>query len=214
MFVPDTDTGQYWWLKNTGASPEDMYIEEVCALLDERPKGCAVDVGANFGCWSMALAQHAHSVLAVEPQKVIHQLLRKSVKHSRLKNVRIFFGAAGDDPGTINIPALDINRDSNFGGVMVGTPFHDQADAEMTETRVRRLDDLLRGEQVSFIKIDVEGYEQKVLAGARETIMRCKPILFCEMDHPLTLADKLKEQIEKMGYATDTMGGNYLGMPI
>ena len=27
MFVPNTDRGQYWWLFNIGASPEDEFID-------------------------------------------------------------------------------------------------------------------------------------------------------------------------------------------
>src|SRR5262245_45854872 len=99
MFVPDTDAGQYWWLANTGASPEDGLIEEICNLLEERPKATAVDVGANFGCWTLPLSQHAHSVLAIEPQTGCVKLLRQSLAASAIRNVRLYFAAADAVPG-------------------------------------------------------------------------------------------------------------------
>jgi hypothetical protein len=51
--------------------------------------------------------------------------------------------------------------------------------------------------QVDFIKIDVEGFEQKVLAGAAQTIERYRPILFIE------IADHIRgRQYQNPEYAT------------
>lgn len=214
MFVPDTDRGQYWWLKNTGASPEDEFISEICALLDERPKAAAVDVGANFGCWTLPLAQYAHQVIAIEPQRCCHDLIAKSARESCIFNVWLINAAAGDAVGTIQIPELDIDQGTNFGGISLAVPHHEQPDAPMATVRVVRLDDVLCGHAVSFIKVDVEGFEARVLNGARETIARCRPILFIEMDHALTDRDALRADMEAMGYAVDIRHGNYLGMPL
>lgn len=214
MFVPDNDAGQYWWLANTGASPEDEFIEAICEILDDRPKGTAVDVGANFGCWTLALAKHAHAVVAIEPQACCRDLLVKSLVLNSIRNVKMIYAAAGSEAGTISIPSLDIDQASNFGGVSVAVPHHEQPSAPLCDVAMVRLDDVLRGEPVSFIKIDVEGYEANVIDGARATIERCKPVLFIEMDHALTDAVALRETIEAMGYATEKRGGNFLGMPL
>lgn len=214
MFVPDTDAGQYWWLANTGASPEDMFIEELLALLDERPKGTAVDVGANFGCWTLPLARHAHKVFAIEPQRGCRALLSRSIATSGLTNVTVVEHAASDVPGTAQIPDLSMDHGSNFGGVSLNLAFADEPDARMVEVRTIRLNDLLAGEPVSFIKIDVEGHEAKVIAGARKVIARCRPILFVEMDHIMTDAQALRQSIESMGYVIDKRGGNFLGLPL
>lgn len=214
MFVPDTDAGQYWWLANTGASPEDWFIEAVCEVLDDRPRGTAVDVGANFGCWTLALAEHAHRVIAFEPQRCCWDLLKRSVLANGITNVMSLHCAAGARQGRIVIPDLDIEHASNFGGVSLAIPHHEQPDAPMGEIDMVRLDDMLRGEPVSFIKIDVEGFEANVIEGARDTIRRCHPVLFVEMDHPHTDAAALRATIEDMGYATEKYGGNFLGLPL
>jgi len=221
MFVPDNDQGQYWWLKNTGVSPEDPFIETVCDLLKERPKCCAVDVGANFGCWTMALAKVAHTVVAIEPQGCIHQLLHKSIMASGYRNVELLRMAASDRSGLTQIVALDIERAMNFGGIELDKKYYDdghwtlgEKEAPMEAVSMQKLDVLLAGYMVSFIKIDVEGFEQKVLDGARHTIERCKPILFVEMDHPQTYKEGLRNQLIGYGYALDELGGNYLGLPL
>ena len=45
-----------------------------------------------------------------------------------------------------------------------------------------RLDYWLAGEQVGFIKLDVEGFELAVLKGAAQTLARCRPLLYLEND--------------------------------
>lgn len=214
MFIPDNDQGQYWWLANTGASPEDEYIAAICGILDDRPKGCAVDVGANFGCWTLPLSKHAHSVVAFEPQRVCFDLIGKSLSASKIRNVRLLNAAAGAVGGRITVPDLDLDQATNFGGITLAIPHHEQPSAPLVEVDMVKLDTVLRGESVTFIKIDVEGFEARVIEGARDTIRRCHPILFAEMDHSLTDADKLKADIEAMGYAIEKWGGNFLGMPL
>jgi FkbM family methyltransferase len=212
MFVPDSDRGQYWWLANTGASPEDHFIEMMCELLDERPKATAVDVGANFGCWTLPLSKHAHRVIAVEPQYNVYKLLCKSVDASAIRNVMPLNIAAGEHPGFSQIETIDLAEGANFGGMQLAVS--QNTAGKMEDVWVETLDKLLMGEQVSFMKIDVESYEARVIEGAMETIKRCKPLLFVEMDHPGTDRERLKAMIENMGYVCEQNGGNYLGMPI
>ena len=221
MFVPDNDQGQYWWLKNTGVSPEDDFIEHVCDLLKDRPRCCAVDVGANFGCWTMALATVAHTVVAIEPQACIHALLSQSIKASGYRNVTLLRTAVGDRNEMVQIAALDVDQAMNFGGIELNKTYHGDGhwtlgtdQAPMEAVSMQKLDVILMGYMVSFIKIDVEGFEQKVLDGAKHTIERCRPVLFVEMDHPNTNREALRAQLLSFDYALDEKGGNYLGLPL
>ena len=55
------------------------------------------------------------------------------------------------------------------------------------------------------LKIDVEGYEQRVLMGAKETIMKYKPLIFLEIhSHLLKLYNdsvlEIYDILEKYGY--------------
>ena len=212
MFVPDTDSGQYWWLANIAASPEDEFIEKVCCLLDERPTGIAIDVGANFGCWTLALRQHAKFVIAFEPQRCCHDLIQQSLVANKTKNVILYNMAVGEKSGQVLVPNLDIEMASNFGGVSL---LETSQDVETYTVDQIALDDsgaMLR--PASFIKIDVEGGELAVLRGARNLIAADRPILMLEMDHPLTDLVALQQWLLDANYAFDQYGPNYLCMPL
>ena len=54
-------------------------------------------------------------------------------------------------------------------------------------------------ENVSLIKIDVEGFELQVILGALSTIKRCKPIIIVEISNQNT-SKKLIQILKKIGY--------------
>lgn len=212
MFIPDTDTGQYWWLKNIGASPEDAYIEEVCGLLRCLPPGIAVDVGANFGCWTLPLADCAIAVDAFEPQPGVFKLLVDTIAANDLHHVNPHHFALGDKYDMVTVPDLDLDFGTNFGGAEVGGAW----EGPMASVPMITLDGALCGGKrpISFIKIDVEGSEQRVLAGARQVIARWRPVLFVEALHPRTDTNALAKQIIDMGYAIEARLDNFLGVPL
>jgi len=214
IFIPDSDSGQYWWLKMIGDSPECEYMDMVCALLDERPRGAAIDAGANFGCWTVRLADHADRVVAIEPQRAVAKMLRQTVAANRLANVRVEWAATGARDGTTTIPDVDPDLTTNFGGISVGVPHPEHPDAPMANVPVRAIDWLGIEGRVTFIKADVEGSEAATLRGARRTIARWRPILFVEVDHPLSDGAELAWLIEQMGYSIEQHGNNVLGMPL
>jgi FkbM family methyltransferase len=215
MHIPDTDICQYDWLAKTGLSPEYEDIDTVCKLLDELPKGVAIDCGANFGVWTLPLSRHATKVYAVEPQWRISKLLARSVVSSGLDNVTLLSVALSDKTETLRISDLDLNKPTNFGGLSIGVDIEGQLGAPMREVSAVRLDDITgAGDEVNFIKIDVEGYEDRVLRGAVDTIARCRPLMFVEVVHGLSDSIALQEQIRNMGYVLQYRKGNVLCVPI
>ncbi len=44
-------------------------------------------------------------------------------------------------------------------------------------------DDALRNQHIDFLKMDVEGMELRALAGLKETIARCRPTMFVEVEN-------------------------------
>ena len=214
MFVPDTDIGQFWWLSNTGAGPEDYFVETVCEILDDLPKGTAIDLGANFGCWSLPLSKHAVRVLSFEPQRCVHDLLKRSIEKNGIENIVLHSQAVGEYPGFVAVTDMDIDRDTNFGGIALGHVHSEQPSAKMYDVRMIRLDDLGLAEPISFIKMDIEGGEVAALRGARALIMKNRPVLFVELENPLTDGDLLKKTILDLDYGIERFGDNVLGMPL
>ena len=148
-----------------------------------RPGMTVVEVGANIGTHTLMLAKACAPgrLIAFEPQQRVFQLLCANLALNNVGNVSAFPDALGAAEGTARLPALDYGDANNFGGVALA-PGADAGDwAEGRAVRVTPLDALALP-SCNLLKIDVEGWEADVLAGARETIGRCRPIIYLEND--------------------------------
>lgn len=134
-----------------------------------------VDVGANVGNHSIiaATAFGAPRVIAFEPNPAAAQILIANIGLNNLSTV-ITHHAVGlsDSNGTAS--AVSPETGLNLGGTKLVSGVGDLV--------LRRGDDLLGGEDIGFIKIDVEGAEMQVLAGLEETIRPTRPPMLVEVD--------------------------------
>ena len=140
--------------------------------------GTVIDVGANIGVHSIFFAKAVGAqgrVLAFEPQRQAFQLLSANAALNGLPHLRAERAAIGPEPGEIFVPDLDPEAEHNFGGISVN------AEGDGERVPMLRLDsyDLAA---CHLIKIDVEGMEERVLAGAEETIVLHAPLLYVEND--------------------------------
>jgi FkbM family methyltransferase len=119
-------------------------------------------------------------------------MLCANVALNTLDNVVCHHAVADEANGRITMPKLpDPATRRNWGHMPVTT-----AEAG-DEVKVITIDSL-KLERCNLIKIDVEGMETRVLAGARKTIKRCGPILYVECgDEP---AGKIADTLEDIGY--------------
>lgn len=147
-----------------------------------QPGMTVVEVGANIGAHTVGLARACApgALYAFEPQQRIFQLLCANLALNDIGNAVALPEAVGEADGEVVLPSIDYAKPGNFGGVSV-RPATEGASAR--RVRVRTLDGLgLRS--LGLLKVDVEGFEPQVLRGARETIMRCRPMLYVENDRP------------------------------
>ena len=133
-----------------------------------------VDIGAHVGIYSFHYAKNFDSVNAFEPN---YELLNY-LKEADLENVRIDNLALSDTIGDIE---LNIPRKNNILLPAEASLEELKGDFETLEIHTDRLDKF-QFSDVDLIKIDVEGHEENVIEGARETIMRCKPIMIIEIE--------------------------------
>ncbi len=124
----------------------------------------AIDIGAHVGLMAYWLAKKFGKVIAFEPVAAHRECF---VKNVAAHNVELHGVALGDAEGMVAIATtLGSSGDSHVRGTG-DIPMH-------------RLDDLLPEAKVGFIKIDTEGHEEPILRGAKQLILRSKPVLMVE----------------------------------
>ncbi len=178
------DTYRHGWLL---FNPNDMYVGRSIDLYGEfapgeiemcaqhvTPDSVVVEVGANIGSHTVWLGQHAETVYAFEPQRLIFQMLNGNLALNEVFNVHAINAAVGDESGAVSIPLLDPSKVQNFGGL---SALQCKDDGETVP--VITIDDLGLN-RCDFIKIEAEGNEAEVLRGAKETLARCRPTLLVE----------------------------------
>ena len=129
-----------------------------------QPGMTVVDIGANQGLYSLFFAQQVGPqgrVLAFEPDDVLHSALVDNLAYNRAQHVHAHRLALGATPGTMTLYRSLLNSgDNRLAGVGLGGS---QDDTVLV--RVERLDRMLAGQRIDFIKMDVQGWEMEVLRG-------------------------------------------------
>ena len=171
--------------------PELALLSE---LVDSRR--AAIDIGANSGIWSWSLLRAAREVHAFEPNPKMFSRLEAALGGK----AHLYTVALSDTAGEANfiVPRTRRGYSNQHGSLS-----HMGAAGEHGIIKVKtcRLDDMdIR--DVGFIKVDVEGFECAVLAGAAETLKRERPVLVVELEERHTgrpIADLIRE-VESYGY--------------
>ena len=131
-------------------------LEMDCLLQRARPGFVFVDIGANCGFYALRIAAAGGRVVAVEPHPEMHRRLRFNLALNPECALRLLDCAVGDRRDSIRI-AEDVR---NLGRTRI-----DEAGAISAE--MRPLLDIVEDEgleRLDAIKVDVEGFEDRVLA--------------------------------------------------
>lgn len=139
-----------------------------------QPGQVAVDVGAHVGSHTIALARMVGttgSVIAIEPQRILLQMLCGNAALNRLANVHAYLAAAGAQDGETLVPRIDYGRDGDFGSLILGKWAAGDSVPLVTL-------DSLDLPACHLIKVDTLATEGDVLAGAAETIRSHRPTLY------------------------------------
>jgi FkbM family methyltransferase len=176
-----------------------LYDQRELALMRRflEPGGDMVDVGAHVGMYAVAAAVAVRGrgrVLAVEPNPAARRQLEANVALNRCDNVvvRDIAVAAGAGDALLHVPETSDPSFSSLGGgrFAEGDPVRVQ-----TSTLDREVE--AAGLSPAFVKIDVEGAELDVLAGA-ETTLRGRPVLLVEVGDATARA--VERQLLAHGY--------------
>jgi FkbM family methyltransferase len=147
----------------------------------------AFDVGANIG-YHTALLQRLvgrkGQVHAFEANPFTAALLKMASAENGWASVRVSNVVAGAAPATMQVAAMDIDgaiadSDFNLGAWMVREVPDGAWTLEVTSLDKYAADNAL--EKLHFLKVDVEGFELKVMEGADRVIRKFRPYILMEM---------------------------------
>lgn len=159
------DRSLYLWMHRRGM----MGAAERASLARlVRPGMVVVDVGANLGLYSLLMARLAGPtgrVVSFEPDPALFSLLRENCAANGATNVECIHLALGSLSGRMKLQRPTLNSGDNHLGNDTSTPFR-----RPIEVGVASLDSLMPDLRPDFIKVDVQGWELKVLRGMEGTL--------------------------------------------
>ena len=129
-----------------------------------------LDIGANIGLNSVRMNQIKKitgTVHLFEPQPDVFLMLKYNTRNL---NRKLYNVALSDKNGHSSFTQTE----ANVGATQIGS------NLEVT-IATARLDDFLFPNTISLMKIDVEGHEESMIKGGKETIMKYKPTILIEM---------------------------------
>jgi FkbM family methyltransferase len=149
----------------------------IAARLAASAPGLFVDAGANIGWHALHAARspHVETVVAFEPDLFNAHLLERNIAANSIANVIVVAAALGQTRGTLRLHRY---KASNFGRhSAVADHARDSAQVPLVDLDGALSDLGLAEKPVPVLKIDVEGYEPAVIAGARHTLARTSAIV-------------------------------------
>lgn len=152
-------------------------------LREYLPKdGVVIDVGANLGFAALLFAKHVGpggQIYAFEPSPLAYTKLLEVVEKNQLGNVQCFNLGCGSArrEETLLVPASSGNATIRRSGL-----HHAEACREIN-IQIDTLDHVILplALKIDFLKIDTEGFEDQVLAGAVELVARYRPVVYLEL---------------------------------
>jgi FkbM family methyltransferase len=140
-----------------------------------------IDIGANIGTTSLIMTRYISSgshIYSFEP--VYHNILDMNVKQNKLEDkIRTFNVGLSNKSEKLQGGLVDFSKQSNYGFTQISNLEKANEDSQLI-INIETLDSF-NIENVSFIKIDVEGNERKILEGSINTIYKFRPTILIEI---------------------------------
>lgn len=163
IFIPEQDKCKFWG--------ENFEIREYNKI---KPTGYrALDIGAHVGIWTRRMAVNFCRVIAFEP---LSKHIECHIKNCEgLEHIELHQVALSNQEEKNYM----VTKDNNSGmSTLLDKTFNKPLPKELVETRTL---DSYNLPKIDFIKMDVEGWEEQVLEGATETILKYRPRMYIEI---------------------------------
>lgn len=147
----------------------------------------AIDIGANFGLWARDFTKKFKYTICFEPNPKCIPYLKKNINQNKSTIYPIGLGDKNESKELFSPKKLGTSSYVNLtrigftdSGEKIWGQFDKSTEKIITEIKV--LDDF-EFSNIDYIKIDVQGFEENVLIGAKKTLIYNNPVLCIEFDH-------------------------------
>lgn len=177
-------TSRVGWAAAFTGTYEEPELAMLLRLFE--PGSCALDVGANFGFYTVPLAmaarQHGGRVVAFEPVPANVAFLRRNVVENGLSSV-VDVRPIGLGDERARVPFETEPGGAGDAHAMVGDFARPTPEKELLA--IERLDEIdlresMGARRCSVVKLDVQGFETRVLAGGARFIGEHRPVVLAE----------------------------------
>ena len=188
----------------------DLLFDFLTPIKAVLSNGLALDIGANIGNHSVYFSSVFAKVYAFEPNPDTYCLLKFNSK--TLQNVKTFNIGLGEKTAEMLLK----ENNTNLGGSFI--VFESEKDSGLQKVTVKTLDDLDENlSEMVFLKIDVEGFEEKVIKGGIKRITNYQPIIVLEQAESEFVGTTTPsiQALEEIGYVfcwQDKLENKYTGI--
>ena len=194
---------------------ESGHLNQICSLNSNIAEkaikdGFVLDIGSNIGNHTLFFAKEkkAKKIICFEPVKDTFRILEKNIELNNLQAiVQAHNVGVGKQKSNANIQYYD---KSNIGSTQLSL-------ANDGDIPIIAIDDIDFSERITFVKIDVEGFEQNVIEGMISTLKKHHPVLMIEIRK--IFFEKINLILSDIGYTHIVIDvdvyniGNYLYFP-
>ncbi len=179
----DLDRKWYFW-GYLGYEPEG--VQAICHLIDQRHYSTIIEVGANIGLYSllMAAAAQKHNPSAVvytfEPFATVYEALQSNIRRNPTLSVMPHQIAVCDTTGHVTLHIPEDPRAKTNASLVKGL-FRQAGAIDVPSITLDAFAESQKLSKVDFVKLDCEGAEPAVLAGAKAIIQRDSPDFLIEV---------------------------------
>jgi FkbM family methyltransferase len=169
------------------------------------PGSVAYDIGANIGYFTLVLARlvgDSGTVHSFEPDPANLRALESNLRQNRIDNVRVVPSVVSNATGVVTFATFRYSLVNHIANAE--TP----SDAQLVTVPSITLDDFIyrQGNAApAFVKIDVEGAEDRVFRGAERTLREKKPAIIAEV-RAGGIYEEICHQLGPYGYTACVLG--------
>ena len=169
----------------------------------------AIDVGVYRGVYSYKLSKEFNRIHSFEPNPLLYPYLNRYLTKI-IPNMTLYNYALSNKNELTNLKIPHRGKSifkNNFEEIykLGCATIHENNNFEKFknyEVECKKLDDVIKDKEISFIKIDVEGHELSVIEGANNIINKYKPTLLVEIEEKHTKRPVINtiNKIKDFGY--------------